>query len=160
MRWTGGKSEVARLKKHVRELEKKAVDEVIYAAVDIMDFAMANTPVWMGETVRNYRWGKNGNVPSARLSGLGSGPPGPTNSMPLGAEPRRAPNEADAVSAMFKVLSQKKLASYVLTNTCDPGKWDLIDNGAAPTKDNSRIPGGLSKRIIQVAADRPNWRRR
>ena len=57
------------------------------------------TPVNTGQAVRNYIWTRgspNGTV----FDAIDNGPPGPTNSMSLGEEPRRAPNEQAAARSI------------------------------------------------------------
>lgn len=142
----------------VEELEKRAVNEMRLAVSIIMQELMSRTPVWSGETVRNYRVGV-GSMPGGTLPALGTGYPGDTNKMPLGPEPRRAENEAAALAeAAQAIASLTKLGKTVfITNTVRADKWDLVDNGDAPERSAKlypRYPGVVSILALQGARSR------
>ena len=151
----GAASEINRLMAEVRELEKEAVQEVKNAARVVVDELMRGTPVWEGETVRNYGVSVGGNSPSYR-DALGTGDPGPTNSMSLGEEPRRGINEDAAKADVERSLAGfRKLGSRIaVVNTVGDTKWDLIDSGSAPTPDMARYPGGVEILATQRAKGR------
>jgi hypothetical protein len=149
------------------ELKQQALERMKNAARTAMGEFMALTPVWSGKTVRNYAWGigeapsggmkepigGDGYVPGAGWAAQRKGDPGPTNSMALGDEPRRAANEEAALADMEDVLSgYTELRPLVLTNFSDV--WDLVDNGSAPTPERSRSPGGVS--ILAEQATKAN----
>jgi len=142
--------EIARLERELEQVEKTAVQQINTAALSVLQMFFDRTPVHTGETVRNYTVGVGGpNNNHTRPSG---GPPGRTSQMPIGSEPNRSINEQAALAAA-EASSNKtgELKDLVITNTIDAEKWDLIDNGSAPTKDASRNPGGVSKIVAQSA---------
>lgn len=138
---------IGEIEKKIEKLEEKAAVEVTSIAVELTVALMENTPVWSGETVRNYAWGTT--MPgTGAVKEIGSSDPGPTNSMSLGSEPRRPANEAAALSEV-KSIKMTTLQPLYGTNRIAADKWDLIDNGAAPTTATSRTPGGISRRATQ-----------
>lgn len=148
MSFTGVGAEITRLKKGVKDFEKEAVLKMKNAVLVIMTELFSRTPVWTGETVRNYAVGL-GTRPSGGSKGaIGSGDPGPTNSMAMGSEPRRPANEAAALTeALAAVSGMRKLQSVFITNFVDGEKWSLIDSGSAPGGPGQRVrnPGGVVK---------------
>ena len=156
----GVATQMKTLRAGLKEFERQAMAEVAASASTALETALRVTPVWEGETVRNYRWGKDGAVPMGRIAPVGGMPPGPTNDMPLGAEPRRPANEAAARGDMAAILKVKKLTTFTLTNTVSASKWDLIDNGSAPggPGQRQRGPGGVSKLAEQAVRARGTWK--
>lgn len=149
MQITGIDAVMRELHAEIDAFEKRAVAEVKRAARLLMTNLFENTPVWSGETVRNYAWGV-GRLPfGGTRSAIGSGNPGPTNAMVMGSEPRRGPNEAAALQDMDSVLTLTKLSDLFVTNLISGAKWDLIDNGAAPSPGKARNPGGVSILSLQ-----------
>jgi hypothetical protein len=155
---TGIAAEMERLHKAVAQLEAEGVAETKAAARLVMSNLLLNTPVWKGETVRNYKWSlKPGG--GSHSPATGSGEPGATNSMIMGSEPRRPANEAAALAEMDGVMSFNKLSDLFVTNTIDAAKWDLIDNGSAPSPGKARNPGGVSILAEQSARNAlKNWK--
>lgn len=138
---------ISSIEDKINKLEQKAVLEVTKIATELTIDMMSNTPVWSGETVRNYAWGTS--MPSGGPEKeIGSQDPGATNSMSLGSEPRRPANEAAALSEI-KSIKLTTLQPLYGTNKVSGDKWDLVDNGAAPTRSTSRSPGGVSRRAVQ-----------
>lgn len=140
----------------LKVFEEACVKEVRVATEVLLEALMARTPVWSGESVRNYVVGFN-TLPSGSSKGnIGPKPPAhPTGSMPLGPEDNRGPNEAAALNDMRSVISgMNKLGTVHVTNFIDPKKWDLIDNGSAPTKARARNPGGVSMLAIQTTRNK------
>lgn len=149
----------------IDEITMQAVQRVKNAARVVTTEFMDRTPVWSGDTVRNYQWGIGGIVGGYQepIGGPGyvpggghvaqrKGDPGPTNSMPLGIEPRRNDNEVAARGDMEGVLDgYTELANLYLTNFGPD--WDLVDSGSAPTPERSRAPGGVSVLAEQSARD-------
>ncbi len=107
---------------------------------EIDDTIKGHTPVWSGKAVRNYQWSV-GAPASGVLEPVDSGPPGPTNSMPLGAEPRRAANEAAARQSLEAIDFGNPFQTFILTNN-DPD-IEGLEYGLLPTPDKSRSPNGM-----------------
>lgn len=78
---------------------------------------MSRTPVWSGSVIRNFVWSANTPI-SVQFAPIDNGPPGPTNSMPLGSEPRRGPNEEASWNSL-RSINFKIGTNYFLTNN-DP----------------------------------------
>lgn len=142
---------IAELRQEVKRLEQEAVGEVKIAAQTLVTELMSKTPVWSGETVRNYAVIlSTGGVGGPRAPT--GGDPGPTNTMPLGVEPRRAENELAAWSEINSVLAAySKLGKIRVVNRIAADKWDLIDGGSAPTPQMARYPGAVALRAMQSA---------
>jgi hypothetical protein len=152
MEFTGISGTMAELRAEVARLEKEAVEELKRITKTLVEELFKNTPVWSGETVRNYAVGAGQRPSGGKRGAIGSGPPGRTNKdrMPLGTEPRRSENESAARSEVNSALTFNKLVSIHVTNRIDASKWDLVDNGSAPTRETARYPGGVSMRAEQT----------
>jgi len=149
----------AALKKEIKNLEQEAMREVEKAARVLTLELFKRTPVWTGETVRNYTW-SIGTSSSGVLKGALGGSPENTNTLPLGSESNRAINQAAALNDL-STIRLSKLQNMAVTNTIPRQKWDLIDNGSAPTSAGltPRNPGGVSKIATQAARRRlPNFK--
>jgi hypothetical protein len=108
---------------------------------------LANTPVWEGDTILNWRWSTR--MPDLRheeARGIGI-EPGPTNTMPLGSEPRRRINEERPRRSLAGALKAKKPVDIYLTNTSDSAQG--LEYGLLPTPERSRVDGG--KGIVRLA---------
>jgi len=145
---------IKELRKAIVESEVQADKTTDHAALIIMEEFFKRTPVWSGETIRNYAWGKGKKASGSPKGAIGSGPPGPTGSMAMGAEPRRPANEAAVMSELQGLIADPKLGDMHLTNLVRADKWDLVDNGSAPTPDRARNPGGVTKIAMQIARAR------
>jgi hypothetical protein len=156
-RFTGVADMMKAVQAEITALEKQAVEEARSAAVIVQEAFFSFTPVWEGETVRNYAWGVGTAPSSAHKDAIGVGDPGPTGSFPLGSEPRRGPNEAAVLAELKAQLNFTKLVDLTLTNNSDI--WDLVDNGSAPTTERARNPGGVSKNAVsKAAASLKHWK--
>lgn len=135
----------AQLRAEVEKLEQEAARTAAEIAMALVAKLCALTPVWSGETVRNYALGVDAKPGGGEKSAIGGVDPGPTNSMrPMGGEPRRPANTAATLADARAALQPTKLVNYHVTNTVAPAKWDLVENGSAPTKERARYPGGVS----------------
>lgn len=107
---------------------------------------LANTPVWEGDTILNWRWSTR--APDLRHEEpRGQGiDPGPTNSMPLGAEPRRKINEERPRRSLAAALKAKEPIDIYLTNTSDSAVG--LEYGLLPTPQQSRSPKGMVRLAI------------
>lgn len=142
---TGIEAEMKRLRDGIKEFEKEAISVMRDATMIVLAELFANTPVWSGETVRNYAVGV-GSKPGGGTKGFIGGAPEATSNKPMGSENNRGANEAAALSdASTAVSAMTKLQSVYITNLVDGAKWDLIDSGNAPEPGRARNPGGVSK---------------
>lgn len=142
---------VAQLRDELKAFEKKCAERAAACVQTLVDELMAGTPVWSGETVRNYSASVGTTASATKQAPIDNGDPGPTNAMALGAEPRRGPNEAAVRSEVAGVVSRDKLQNYAIGNGIDADKWDLVENGGAPGGPGQRVryPGGVSKLATQ-----------
>jgi hypothetical protein len=102
------------------------------------------TPVWSGSAIANYRWSV-GTMAYGYVTPIDNGPPGHTNTMPLGVEPRRGPNQAIAdtsFAAVLASLSNPYQAFYLNNNDGDIMDLEL---GLIPNAGglHSRSPNGM-----------------
>lgn len=156
--FTGIGQEMARLRKEITKFEGEAVEDLKETTHYLVEQMFLRTPVYEGTTVRNYNVAV-GRFSNAFSSAVGTGSPGPTNMLPLGAEPRRAANESAARAAMNAALSFKKLVNVYINNTAPHA--DLVEFGDAPGGPNQRIrnPGGVTALALQsTRGARKNWR--
>jgi hypothetical protein len=147
------------LKKELKKVEGEGISEVKSAVATVLAKMMARTPVWTGETVRNFTAGL-GSKDSSFSAGSQEPPEGSTPSK-MGNEVNRAANVRAAMGAAKSTTDGlKDLKKNVhITNTIASSKWDLIDSGSAPTKERARNPGGVSSIAIQGArAVLKNWK--
>lgn len=153
MKVTGTDAWLKQLENEVDKFEKEqCVPEMRNATRALMEALFSRTPVWSGESVRNYAVGI-GTMPAGGSKGqIGpKPPPRPTSEMALGEEDNRPANESAARSDMNATLSRyhKIDKPIVVTNLIAAKKWDLIDNGNAPFPGMGRNPGGVSKLAVQ-----------
>lgn len=106
----------ARAMASIEEMERKFAQNLDALVRDIDDHIKALTPVNTGQAVRNYIWSIG--TPNAIVyEAIDNGPPGPTNSMALGSEPRRGPNEEAAARSIGSLgLVANPFTEVILTN--------------------------------------------
>lgn len=115
----------------------------------------ALTPVNTGQAVRNYIWTTGAPNPIV-FDAIDNGPPGHTNSMSLGSEPRRGPNEDAAHATLLALNFSNPFQTFYLTNLSpDIGGLELGILPGPPFK--SRSPNGMFGIVqnyiaIQIAA--------
>ena len=119
--------------------------QIIKFAIMLNERLLAKTPVWEGETLRNWRWTIGAPDLGPPIPAVGGTEPGHTNSMALGTEPRRASNE-DAQRAGFAIFlgeleASKEPVSVYLTNTAKSAMG--VELGLLPTPGQSRSPKGV-----------------
>ena len=102
---------------------------------------VANTPVWSGSAVANYRW-SIGLPDLTFVDPIDNGPPGPTNTMPLGMEPRRKPNEEVAYETLEALTFSDPFKVFWLNNN-DPEIMDIEFGKAPPPPLVIRNPQGM-----------------
>ncbi len=146
------------IKQALKKLEEEAIATTQRDARRVFHMLLDITPVWSGETVRNFAVGV-GKKPAGQASALG-GPPGRTNDLPLGREPNRAANEAAAVAEMESAVSSvKKLSTFFIDNLVEPQKWALIESGKAPGPPGvNRGGGGHTGLALQMLRQTGNWK--
>lgn len=151
-RFSGVDGAMRELRGELKKLEKEAVAETQRAGKVVTEAMFSRTPVWEGTSVRNFKAGIGAPAGGGETPPIEAGPPGPTNIMSIGEEPRRGPNEAAARAEINGVLAGlKKLANVYFTNTA--AHFDLVDAGRAPGAPNQRIrnPGGVMMLAQQLA---------
>jgi hypothetical protein len=123
-------------------LEQKFAANVQILILEVDTFIKSVTPVNTGQAVRNYCWTR-GVANMETYAAIDNGPPGPTNSMALGSEPRRAPNEAAAFETLLAldVGSNPFDAFYLANNSPDIEGLELGIYPGPPLK--SRSPSGM-----------------
>lgn len=127
--------------KSIDELEARFTQNVERLVHEVHEFITAKTPVNTGQAVRNMIWVR-GEGHSIVMDALGSGDPGPTNSMALGTEPRRAENESAARDTLAGLNLGNPFGVFTLQNNSP----DIVglETGiypGAPLK--SRSPSGM-----------------
>jgi hypothetical protein len=128
----------ARRKFHLR------VNSVLYTMeAEILSL----TPVWSGSAVANFQWSA-GAPRVAFIDPVDNGPPGHTNAMPLGPEPRRAPNEVVSMTSLEMLDTSNPFQMFWLTNN-DPdiGGLEMGELPGAPLQ--SRSPNGMMRLSIE-----------
>lgn len=101
----------------------------------------SKTPVYSGQTVRNYRWSVGSPYSGPALEALGTEEPGNTGSMPLGTEPRRSANEEDSAKTLRLLDFKNPFKAFYVTNK-SPAISGL-EKGELPTEGRSRSPKGM-----------------
>jgi hypothetical protein len=133
----------------IERIEKVAADKMERAVRAIHKELLDNTPVWSGEVVANYQV-TVGAPATGTVQHNEQGDPGPTNSMPLGAEPRRAANEEIARQSLEAVDFSKVHGSVFITNNVPHAV--PLNYGELPSEDTSRTPaGGFVDKAIEEA---------
>lgn len=146
VKMTGTKTFLAALQKNIKLPEviiRKKVQELIHHAhYSITD----RTPVWSGRSLRNWVWSMDQPYTNT-LEAIDNGPPGPTNSMPLGSEPRRGPNKASSDATLEALTYRSPFRTYWLANNAP----DIIklEYGQLPTPASSRNSAGMVRVTVQ-----------
>jgi hypothetical protein len=115
--------------------------------IALNDRILANTPVWEGDTILNWRWSTVAPQMEHEEPRGQNIDPGHTNEMPLGMEPRRAINEERPRRSLIGALKAKKPVDIFLTNTSDSAA--ALEYGLLPTPERSRVDG--NKGIVRLA---------
>lgn len=155
---TGIAGEIGRLKRGLNKaLIRPANTAMRQATMAAVRSYFANTPVWSGEAVRNYRVAI-GRAPSGFSTPVGGSVTFPGGPFPedVKNEARRGANQAAALAAISSALKptnqgQELTRTIWIKNTIPANKAALIEAGAAPTRDRSRYPGGLSAKATNAA---------
>lgn len=134
----------AKVEKQVRasmaNFQKRLSRGIEEVCQEIDDTIKAHTPVNTGKAVRNYNW--SAGAPDYTVhEAIDNGPTGPTNSMQLGAEPRRDVNERAAAASLARVDFSNPFQAFFLTNSADD--IEGLEFGLLPTPEKSRSPNGM-----------------
>lgn len=126
----------------IAELERRFAANVETLVHEVDTFIKSITPVNTGQAVRNYIWTRD--MPNTMVyDAIDNGPPGATNSMPLGEEPRRAVNEAAAAESLTGLgITANPFAPIILTNLAPD--IEGLELGILPGPPlHSRSPSGM-----------------
>lgn len=99
----------------IDQLENRIARNISNLIHDIDGFIKSVTPVNTGQAVRNYIWSMNSPF-MGTFDAIDNGPPGPTNSMALGSEPRRQVNESAAAESISSLDLRNPFGVIYLTN--------------------------------------------
>lgn len=125
------------------------IQRKIQNTVHAVHFSLhAKTPVWTGQAIRNYVWGKNQDPAGGELPEIEQPAyPGNTNMMPLGTEPRRPANAAASTATLHALAFNRPWGKYIVINRAhDIG---LLERGMAPEAARSRSPNGMFGVTVQ-----------
>lgn len=149
---TGGFAKaLARFEASIEHKYKRAL---VGFAVHVNERLLARTPVWEGTTLRNWQWSLRSPKKSVLLAEGQGIPPGPTNQMALGSEPRRGVNEeaqrADFAIFLSELMAQPKVPNIFLTNPAPNAM--AVEYGQVPSPERSRTPaGGVARMAVYEA---------
>lgn len=125
----------------ITDLEDRMRKNIGRIVLEVDASLKARTPVNTGSAVRNYIWTKD--VPFAGvMEAIDNGDPGPTNSMPLGQEPRRDINETAAFESLLALDFTNPFQKFICTNN-DPDIQGLELGLLPPAPLKSRSPNGM-----------------
>lgn len=147
------------------ELRRKFGSRVGRAFVTLAETAFDRTPVYSGKTLRN--WVASEDVPVFQDLPAVASPAatGQTSTMPLGAEPRRAANEAEARATLRSVSFKNPFKKYFFSNgsrvdDADPtyqaefagaSRAEMVEYGSLPS---TTSPRNQPQGTLQIAVDR------
>lgn len=130
--------------KFEKQIDKKYRAFLIKFAVRLNDKLLANTPVWEGTVIRNWRWSVSAPARGVLPPEGDAIPPGPTNTMAIGAEPRRAANvsaqKEDFTRFLGQLATAPRIDNIFLRNNA-PHALEL-EYGQLPSPSRSRTPSG------------------
>jgi len=142
----------AGLDRAVDKIEKKFRARVIGSVNFTHSMILSRTPVHTGKSIRNYIWTVDKQYTGPQVGAAGTMPPGPTNSMSLGSEPRRPANEGRPTRSKLALDFKNPYRNFILTNVADTIK-DL-EYGLLPSPDRSRSPAGMFGITLQALSAR------
>lgn len=119
-----------------RQFDQRFRQKVFLTAQYVHISLTSLTAVWMGTSLANWQW-STGRAASGVLTARGGRrEPGKTNSMSLGAEPRRDVNQKMADASFRRLSFKDPYLKFVLANN-DP-KIGQMDAGKLPRPGMSR----------------------
>lgn len=123
------------------EMKRKFAWRVMNVVHTLHHEIVALTPVWSGSAVANYQW--SAGLPRFELiEPIDNGPPGHTNEMPLGTEPRREPNEALSLESLEALSFANPYQVFWLSNN-DPDIMGIEIGTKPPPPLQIRNPQGM-----------------
>lgn len=126
----------AKMKRTKREFDKRFAKKVFLSAQYVHISITSLTAVWQGTSLANWQWNM-GRAASGVIKARGKSiKPGHTNKMALGAEPKRATNQAIADASFRKMSFKDPYNTFVLANN-DP-KIGMMEAGLLPVPARSR----------------------
>ena len=132
----------AALDKELELIDKEFSSTVKNTVEAVHDSLTSKTPVYTGQTVRNYIWQEGEGYSGPPLPAIDNGPEGFTNSMPLGTEPRRRPNEDAATKTVTSLNFSDPYKKYTVVNS-SPAILGLEMGELPGNGKKSRSPNGM-----------------
>jgi len=100
------------------------------------------TPVWTGETLRNWQWSVGVAPEGVPQPAVGNEPTGRTNDMPLGMEPRRPANQMVADASYNAIDFSNPFQKFIFSNNSP--SIEGLEYGLYPLPPlNQRSPQGM-----------------
>lgn len=131
----------AQVRASMARFENRLSVKLMVICGDVNEYIMSLTPVYTGQSVRNYIW-TTGEPTIGVLAAIDNGPTGKTNSMPLGQEPRRSVNEEAASASLLALDFTNPFQTFILTNNAPQiGGLELGLLPGPPLK--ARSPNGM-----------------
>ncbi|ARK07413.1 hypothetical protein LAV_00013 [Sphingobium phage Lacusarx] len=128
-------------KASIAKLQQRAAANIEALVRDIDEHIKSLTPVHTGQAVRNYIW-TTGRPFDGVYEAIDNGPTGHTNSMALGSEPRRPPNEEAAARSLDTINFRNPFTTIYLTNNAP--NIEGLELGLLPGAPMvSRSPAGM-----------------
>lgn len=124
------------LEKVIAILEDDVASHIEKVVRTLHSELMAATPVYSGEAVS--AWVASTAPTTTRPQHSTAGDPGPTSGMPLGAEPRRAANEAIARQSLSSIDFTQPLSVAYVQNASP--HIIALEYGELPSEERSRTP--------------------
>lgn len=141
MSYVRNRAQVERaVRKSMADFKRKLGNGIQAVCEEADDTIKSHTPVHSGLAVRNYIW-TTGQPSTSMFDAIDNGPPGPTNSMELGQEPRRSVNEDAARASLSAIDFSNPFQTFILTNNAKD--IEGLEYGLLPTPQSSRSPSGM-----------------
>lgn len=132
----------------VKSMQVKVEGMVRFAHKSVL----SRTPVHSGYSIRNFVWTVDEPYSGGPVPAVGSMPPGPTNSMPLGMEPRRGVNEARPDASLEALDFKNPFRAFILNNPAETAMQ--LEFGLLPSPERSRSPAGMTGVTVQALITR------
>lgn len=104
------------------------------------------TAVWSGRSLRNWIW-TTGTPNGQTFDEIDNGDPGPTNSMALGSEPRRPPNQAESDASLEALSFRNPFQQFWFANNAE--NIIELEYGELPTPSKARQKAGMVRVTLQ-----------